>query len=255
MSVRLFKDVKATAQVDTAKRTITAYASIFGNRDAVGDIVHPGAFADTIANDFPAGYIKTFRDHECLIGHPTSLAEDATGLLTESYISKTAKGDETLELALDGTLKHFSFAYDVEAADFSVDGKDSGGYEIVTRHLRKLKLYEVGPVAFPANPMARILGVKGLKAAVSPTGEVDVDFLVAHLPQLSAAVAAKGRLTSDEQSLLESLVSGFKAATDELERALAPHREAKRLEVALHQLTAAVASRRGTFEGRLSAGA
>jgi uncharacterized protein len=143
--VREFK-----ADVDT--RIITGYAAAFHNVDRAKEVIEPGAFSKTINDGMHR--VKTFYNHTIPIGKPISAVQDAYGLLTESRISKTAKGDEVLELIRDGVIGEMSIMYDVIQADVN---KASG-----VRHLRELKLYEFGPVDFACNEMAVITGVKNL---------------------------------------------------------------------------------------------
>lgn len=135
---------------DVQGRTIIGYASTFGNKDRVGDVVVRGAFKKTIAERKP----KVFYNHMYPIGSPIKLEEDSKGLLTESKISATPKGDEILELVKDGVINEMSIMYEVVKRE--VDEEEG------TTYLKELKLYEYGPVDFPANEQAVIEGVKSL---------------------------------------------------------------------------------------------
>lgn len=132
-------------------RTVSGYASVFGNRDKVGDIVQAGAFAKTLKER--GKRVKVFYNHMYPIGMPVKIAEDEKGLYTESVLSKTARADEILELIKDGVIDEMSFAYEV------IDHKpmQNGG-----RILKELKLFEYGFVDFGANEKAQIVGVKSL---------------------------------------------------------------------------------------------
>lgn len=141
-----FKRTKIS-EVKAEGRTIVGYAAAFGNVDRVRDVIEPGAFKRTInANRAKVGY-----NHFHMIGKPMKMEEDSRGLLTESYISDTPKGNEVLQLVQDGVVDAMSIAYETVEAE-----EDDRG----VRHLKELKLYEYGPVDFPANENAVINGVK-----------------------------------------------------------------------------------------------
>lgn len=172
--------VKAEITVDLDKRIIRAWAAVMGNRDAHGHRVPRGAFAKSIAEGLPAGRIKTYRNHERLIGHPVLLREEPMegyfGLYSESYVSRSEYGDETLEMVKDGTLNAFSFRADIMRTPRAVvDGQDEAGQDIVTLELPELRLKEIGPVdLLPANPLAKIIGVKSAGEALDRIAEMPV---------------------------------------------------------------------------------
>lgn len=40
-------------EVEVEERTFTGYAAAYGNEDSDGDVIMKGAFAESLANDFP----------------------------------------------------------------------------------------------------------------------------------------------------------------------------------------------------------
>lgn len=142
-----FKD----ADVNMDKRIIRGYASTY-DMDQGGDIIHQGAFTKTLKERM--GRIKVLRNHKELIGKPVSAMEDGHGLVTESYIAKTALGDETLMLAREGVLDSMSIGYVVP------QGKSN--YEGDVRNITEVKLFEWSMVDFPMNEAATITDVKQL---------------------------------------------------------------------------------------------
>ncbi len=144
-----FKTLK-TDSVEVDGRTIFGYASTFGNKDLVNDIVEKGAFKKTLGERKP----KVFYNHMFPIGSPVKIHEDSKGLFTESKISRTDRGDEILELVRDKVITEMSIAYDV--VKYEIDEQEK------VRYLKEIKLYEYGPVDFPANESAVIEGVKTL---------------------------------------------------------------------------------------------
>lgn len=177
-----FKTIKMKG-ASVEGRTITGYAASFGNIDHGRDIIVQGAFKKTITERADA--IKVFYNHSYPIGLPVAMSEDSKGLLTESKISKTARGDEILELAKDGVISEMSIGYD--AINYETD-EGSG-----VRTLKELKLWEYGPVDFAMNEQAVITGVKGLAKRLSGC-KVDAS----SLPVLLAEI----------KSLLDALESG-----------------------------------------------
>lgn len=143
---------KVELKADMDGRTITGYAAAFGNVDKAREIIEPGAFAKTLTEGM--GRLKTFYNHSYPIGKPQVAKEDDYGLYTEAKISKTARGDEVLELVRDGVIGEMSIMY--ETVKYEDDSKAG------IRKLQELKLFEFGPVDFACNEQAVISGVKSL---------------------------------------------------------------------------------------------
>ena len=179
------------SDVQTEGRTIVGYAAAFGNIDRVKDIIEPGAFRKTIQEGKP----KVGYNHMHMIGKPLSMTEDSKGLLTESYISDTPRGNEVLQLVKDGVIDAMSIAYEVIKSE---DEYDKG-----IRHLKELKLYEYGPVDFPANESAVINGVKQFAydlehgQSLTPDG---IERVKTSLKNLLQAIEAAEPSTDTQQS-------------------------------------------------------
>lgn len=148
------KALPAEFKVDRTGRTLEGYASTFGNRDHVNDVVVSGAYKQTLAR---APKIKALRDHKHPIGKIIHAEEDSTGLFVRKQISDTPLGNETVTLVEDGVLDSMSIGYETVKADYGLHTDGSKA-----RFLRELKLHEVSVVTFPANEMALITGVKSL---------------------------------------------------------------------------------------------
>lgn len=162
-----------------------AVVSVFGNVDSYGDVVMPGAFADTLAEyadkgaPIPIWYSHRMDDPNYLIGEVKEAAELMPGdeRLPESLkelgglwvkgsldITDAPPGSRALSTwrAMTGRrITQFSFAYDIldggPAKRETPDGKSEDYYE-----LRKLKLYEVGPTPVGANSATELLAIKTL---------------------------------------------------------------------------------------------
>ena len=147
------------------------YGAVFGNVDAYGDVIEPGAFANYLAgvkngaNQWPAmllqhgGYGMTAEDMTP-IGVWTQLAEDGKGLLVAGKLANTPRGQEIYALmkmeprpAIDG----LSIGYIPK--EFEMRSKP----EDPRRRLKRIDLVEISPVTFPANGKARVADVKSIE--------------------------------------------------------------------------------------------
>ena len=148
--------------VDLDDGTFTGYASTWTREpDAYGDVVDKGAFKKTIKEQ--KGRIKILWNHHFdePIGKPIELSEDATGLLVKGkLVLGVQRAREVLELMRAGVINEMSIGFDTIAEKFVGDGRDR------VRHLKELRLYDVSPVTFAANPSAMILDVKALEHAL-----------------------------------------------------------------------------------------
>ena len=151
-----------TFEVKADHGTISGYASTWTREpDSYGDIVAKGAFAEHIAQIKEEGRVLPFLfnhkadDLNAYIGTVIELKEDDHGLYFEGTFDDTPEGQRARELALDGRLCKFSFAYDVlEAGEITLeDGRKAN-------ELRKLNIHEVSLVMYPANPDTSVVSVK-----------------------------------------------------------------------------------------------
>lgn len=145
-----YKSLNFEHSADVTGRTFTGYASTFGNVDAVGDTIEPGAFAKSIEERMPRKQVKVLWQHRDPIGLPTVMREDERGLFVEGVISKTRLGDEALELMKDGVVDRLSIGFTVMDSEPTEEG----------RLIKAVTLYEFSPVTFPADSYAEIIGVK-----------------------------------------------------------------------------------------------
>jgi HK97 family phage prohead protease len=198
----------AELKADFGGRIIEGYAATFNNVDLVGDIVAPGAFTKTIAERQPRKLIKVFLDHAIPIGMPLEMVEDSRGLFTRSRISEVPEGDKALQFVKDGLCAHMSFAYDVMTREMVQQESREP-----IRRLLELKLYEFGPVHWPANEQAEILGLKELSEALQEAK--------AKVPDLRALLAKKGYLRDGEIDLVQHLGAAITKAMTEAITALA----------------------------------
>lgn len=134
--------------------TFEGYGSIFGNVDSYGEKVMPGAFVESLARHKREGSnVLMLWNHytDQPIGVWEDLAEDAKGLWGKGrFLLEIQKAREVHTLAKAKAIGGLSIGYREEDTD--QDG--------AVRLLKKLNLYEISPVTFPANRRARIESVK-----------------------------------------------------------------------------------------------
>lgn len=156
-------DVEVKAIDEGAEGYFEAYASVFGNVDSYGDMVVPGAFADSLEEYRAAGapiplYWRHRMDDPFMNLGAAEGEEDDRGLLTRCQLDlETAAGKQTHKLLKQKRVRQMSFAYDVlEGAWVERAPEDGGSYY----ELRKLRLHEVSIVPIGANQETEILTVK-----------------------------------------------------------------------------------------------
>ena len=137
--------------VDAESGILEGYGATFSETpDSYGDVIDRGAFTRTLKNN--ADSIVSLFNHN--VNEPIGLPElkqDQTGLYVKiKLVMEIEKARDVLALARAGVVKRMSIGYDTIKSDF-IDG---------VRHLKEVKLYDVSPVVFAANPEARILAVK-----------------------------------------------------------------------------------------------
>lgn len=134
--------------------TFEGYGSIFGNVDSYGEKVLPGAFVESLARHKRQGsnvLMLWNHDPHQPIGVWEDLAEDAKGLWGKGrFLLDIQRAREVHTLAKAKAIGGLSIGYREEDTD-----KD--GQVLL---LKKLSLYEISPVTFPANRRARIESIK-----------------------------------------------------------------------------------------------
>ncbi len=156
------KTAEVKAEVDNG--SITGYAATWVRTpDSYGDVIAKGAFAECIeriraeGKAIPLLWNHDSNDLKSYIGTVTDLEEDDHGLLFTATFDGTERAQRARELASDGRLCKFSFAYNVlDCGTVTLeDGTEAN-------ELRKLDLFEVSLVMYPANPDTSVVEVKGV---------------------------------------------------------------------------------------------
>lgn len=151
-----------TYEVKADNGSITGYASTWIREpDSYGDVIAKGAFLDSIAQieaegkKLPLLWNHDSYDLKSFIGTVTDLEEDDHGLKFTATFDDTEEAQRARQLASDGRLAKFSFAYDViDQAEIELeDGRKAN-------ELRKLNIHEVSLVMYPANPDTSVIEVK-----------------------------------------------------------------------------------------------
>ncbi|MBK1793369.1 HK97 family phage prohead protease [Devosia sp. WQ 349] len=173
------------------------YGSTFGGEpDSYGDVVAPGAFAESLASHKAAGTMpKLFWQHQRdePIGKWVEAFEDEKGLFMRGRLNMDVqRAREAHSLLKNGDIDGLSIGYRIK--EYKVD-TETGVWT-----LEKLDLKEVSVVSIGANENARITSVKAFKAA----------------HQLTDKLKAGDRLTERE---FETWLKGLGFSNSEAERA------------------------------------
>lgn len=164
-----FNEIKL-APPDSGTMSFEGYGAAFGNVDAYGDVIEPGAFAAYLSDaqtgkqSWPAmllqhgGWGMTAEDL-MPAGVWTSLSEDGKGLKTNGILADIPKARDAYTLmkmaprpAIDG----LSIGY------IAKEWEQRSKPEDPRRRLKRIDLVEISLVTFPANGKARVSGVKSI---------------------------------------------------------------------------------------------
>jgi uncharacterized protein len=140
--------------VCAGRGVFTGYASLFGRRDAAGDVVMPGAFAETLKRR-GADQIRMLFQHDPAepVGTWVEIREDHLGLFVTGRLDcNVQRGRELLSLLDSRGLDGLSIGFRTQ---FASRDKASG-----TRRLHRIDLWEVSLVTFPMLDGARVSAVK-----------------------------------------------------------------------------------------------
>lgn len=218
--------LKAGPEAGLEDGQFEAYASVFGNIDSYGDVVQPGAFANTLAdwagsdNFLPVLFGHNMADPDYNVGHVIEAKEDERGLRVRGQLDLTSpKGAQVYKLLKGRRISQLSFAYDVIRASWG----QLDGVEVYELH--EVKIYEVSLVTIGANQETEILAVKTAMASLSggiKEGRVlsakHVDSLRAARDSIDAVLsAAEPAPTEDQEKATgtgEAKAEGVPGVTD-----------------------------------------
>ena len=143
---------------------ISGYFSTYDREpDAYGDVVAPGAFADTIKAREESGHpfpLCWNHDLNQIIGFvdPKDIQETEKGPLFTASFFDTPLAQEKRDLVKSGVVYQFSFAFEVLE-----DGETELENGIKAHELRKIDLFEISIVPIPANQNAVMTDIKSGK--------------------------------------------------------------------------------------------
>lgn len=193
---------------------IEGYASVFGNVDSYGEIVEPGAFADSLVKSQRSGRkVKMLYQHDPHqpIGVWDDLAEDGKGLWVKGrlLIDQSPKAAEVHGLLKEGALDGLSIGYRTIASE-----PKTGKPGVIS--LTKLDLLENSIVTFAANERARVEVVKSiLDAGTLPTvrefEEVLGDLGFSKKLRVAIASAAAPHLRGEPEAKADELAEFLRA--------------------------------------------
>lgn len=146
-----FESLSVESKSEGGVLNIKGYASIFGNIDSYGDIIHKGAYESTLSEQ--GSRVKFCYNHnlEQVCGKINEIKEDNNGLYIDVDILPTSIGKDVAVLMEAKAIDEFSIGYrTIESHKSSVNGKD-------VRNLTKLELIEVSAVTRAANSAAKVI--------------------------------------------------------------------------------------------------
>ena len=180
----------------SAAGVFSGYGAVFGNTDSYGDVILPGAFADSLAErkaagrgNIPMHVMHRFLGGDGLpVGVWTSVSEDDKGLKVEGKISgmNTDAGRLLYERVKDGALGGLSIGFNVRP-NGSVLGKKAGDPK---RTLKALNLREISLVDDPANALSRIEEIKTGRKSLPQGVDADVEGANDPIPDVEDAIEA-----------------------------------------------------------------
>lgn len=200
----LTKDFGLEIKALSDEGTLEGYGSVFGGApDSYGDVVSPGAFAESLVRHKREGSMPLMlfghNAGEPPIGNWTEIAEDGKGLLMRGKIDlEDGLGQRVYRALRRKSIRGLSIGYEVKAGGQEPDPKKPG-----VNTLKNVELHEVSIVNFPANRRATVIEIKA--------GVID----------LRDRLAAGGRLTEREWERL--FKEQFELTNSEAERAVRIH--------------------------------
>ncbi|MDV6278204.1 HK97 family phage prohead protease [Rhodococcus erythropolis] len=150
-----------------------AYASVFGNKDSYGDVVQPGAFANTLkawaekAIPIPLLWGHNTADPDFNIGQIVKAEEDAKGLKVHARIDlESPKSAQVYRLLKAGRVSQMSFAFAIVEGEFIEPTGEGKSWRDAYYSLKELDLFEVSVVPIGANQETEILSVKAAASSL-----------------------------------------------------------------------------------------
>lgn len=187
------------ADIDESQGIIKGYGSIFGNKDADGDIITQGAYSKTIKENGERVRYCWQHDIKQPIAKFLELGEDETGVpFVAQFAMKSASSRDKFELIKSGVVDENSVGIGIVTKDPQKDAN----------YIREVKLYEISAVTLAANDLARTMGAKGL------TKEEMLDVVSKKFDALTKFIR-KGNITDETGYAIEGELLALKTLTQE----------------------------------------
>lgn len=200
--------------------TFSGYGAVFGNVDSWGDIIAPGAFAESLSMLKAKGRLPAMlwgHDADHPIGVWTDMREDAKGLYVEGrlLINDVAKAKEAHALLKAGGISGLSIGF--ISKNWTWDEQQDA------RTLNQIDLWEVSLVTFPANDEARVSDVKSIEQ-ISTVRDLERflreegGFSKSCAPAILAKARTVLRREAGEQKAMEAIAAQLSANTSIIAR-------------------------------------
>ncbi len=148
--------------VDTDAGIVEGYASIFGNEDVNREVVEPGAFRKTIAEQVKRGIVPFLDSHRWDIAHTlgsiTDATEDSKGLQYRAKLSAAPSVQDARIKMREGHIHLNSIGYRTMRDSY----QRNPDTKAVRRHLHELRMFEISALPVAANDQAAIISVKSV---------------------------------------------------------------------------------------------
>ena len=155
-----YKSFELKAKEDETGMIAGFFSTYDEEPDSYGDIIRPGAFAETIKKRTESGHpfpLCFNHDFSKVIGAVDKIEDTEKGPYIEAHFLDTALAQDVRKMLKSGAIYQFSFAYDVLGArEPDEDEKKKG----ITNVLTKLEVFEISVVTVPANQNAVATEVK-----------------------------------------------------------------------------------------------
>ncbi|MEW8027829.1 MAG: HK97 family phage prohead protease [Candidatus Thiodiazotropha sp.] len=163
------QDLKLDAG-DTSEMLFSGYGAVFGNIDAIGDVIEPGAFQESLSEAKKSGIWPSMllqhggffgsAEDQMPVGIWTEMGEDGHGLKLTGKLADIERGRDAytlMKMEPRPAITGLSIGY------IPIEWENRSKPEDPRRKLKKVKLMEVSLVTFPANDQARVSHVKTLE--------------------------------------------------------------------------------------------
>lgn len=204
----------ARASAPAAEGTVTGHAAVF-NTEAVieglfRETIAPGAFKRSLATDDIR--VAFNHDHNFILGRNRSgtadFEEDRHGLRYTARVPDTTWAKDVLTSIARGDVSGSSFVFTVENdADQEWDFSGERNGRLPLRTIKRARVHEAGPVAFPAYEDTTTATTA--RGAAAPTeGPLDsIEFLEAELQllELEQGIERPARRSADTDSMEREL--------------------------------------------------